>query len=149
MSALLRPASLVAALLLAACTDASQQPTTADDLAAARARWRAANIRSYAYVSRHDCFCPAEVVQPLRAVVDDGQVVEVATVSGGRAMSLEWRKTVEGLFAVVEEEQRRRPDQLFVRFDAERGYPVRIEYGVKDVSVDGGGRIEVLSFEVR
>lgn len=122
-SSLIVPALLVA--LTASCA-------TNDDhgLGAARARWAEQHLTTYKITSQTGCFCPFEMVDPIRLVVTADQVTAASYVADQRAVSdviLRNQLTVEGAFDKIQDALDRHAADLKVTFDPQRGYPTSIQ----------------------
>lgn len=124
-------------LLLAGCgaTDVSNagEARTAppETLEEARQRWQESQIVNYVVTAQMSCYCPQELVQPIRLEVEEGAVVS----SEGLKQPLEnfapedaQRLTVEGLFQFIEEASSREAETLEVAYDVDYGFPRSINY---------------------
>ena len=131
---------VVLALFAAAC-DNPLSPT--DDLEEARRKWRREGISTYSFTVTQSCFCVEDARGPFRVTVSGGAVVSVTDPASGapRAVSEFVPLTVEALFdrvqMAIDDD-----DELDVRYDADLGYPRRIEINLSQQPVDGGLEIE-------
>ncbi len=127
------PRLLVAAAILAAlagCEGGPFSPSEQRELEAARARWNAANIRSYTVEQRISCFCSPHLNFLTRVVVEVGVVVEAVPVEelpfGFEPSLLGW-VTVEEAFDRIENLSRSSHlKELEVEYDPVLGYPTRV-----------------------
>ena len=132
--------SILLLLALGACGDNLTSPATR------RARWEARATPNYTYVSSYSCECPPDYASPLQVIVSNDVVTSVRTLGTGQALPLTYRPTIDELFDLIEREQRDRPANLEVSYDAGLGYPTRIKYGTPEN--DGGGIITVTSLTI-
>lgn len=113
-------------------SDAGEARTAPPEtLEEARQKWHELNIENYAVTAQMTCFCPQELVQPIRLEVQGGNVVS----SEGLKQPLEslapadaQRLTVDGLFQFVEDAKRREAHTLEVSYDSAYGFPAVINY---------------------
>ena len=127
-------------LVLAACGDDLISPE------ARRARWEARGTANYTYVSSYSCECVPEFASALQVTVANDVVASVRSVATGQPVPLTHRTTIDGLFDLIDTEQRTRPANLEVSYDAALGYPTRIKYGTPEN--DGGAVITVTSLTI-
>lgn len=116
------PALLLAAL---SCSDGTG-PSAFNQLLAARMRWAQAQPPAYRYTVRLSCFC--EDVRSLEVEVVNGTVVALRDPDTGEALPLtdHRARTVEGLFAVVQDAIGRDAHSLTATYDATWGFPTAI-----------------------
>ncbi len=104
-----------------------------DELGRHRRQFQTAVGTSYQVTYQNDCFCPVEVMQPVRLTVRSGAVVEVIRVSDGTAVPpAMWSayhpvdRVFDEIVAGFENGARR----VRVDYDARYGYPadVLIDY---------------------
>jgi hypothetical protein len=127
-------------LALAGCGDNLTSPETR------RARWEAHGAQNYTYVSSYSCECAPDFASALETTVRNDVVAAVRSGSTGQPVPLTYRPTIDGLFDLIATEQRTRPANLEVSYDATLGYPTRIKYGTPEN--DGGAVITVTSLTI-
>ena len=131
------------ALLAAAvsCSDATSPRPRPAELQAARARWRAQNLHTYAVVVQHSCFCAN--VNPLYTVVVNDRVVGVLDLQSNQSLDPTLSQSVDDLFDFIERAFDRHAEMIRVEFDPVKGFPTAIDY-------DGSARIadDEISFRV-
>ena len=114
-------------------------PDDADDLAAARRRWRAAALEEYRFQITLQCYCGGGG-QPMLVHVRDGAVVGVAPVDPGAprplTMSLDAYYSVERLFETIERAIARDAHELRVTYHPRLGYPVDAYIDLEKNTVD-------------
>jgi len=125
---------------LTACGDNLTSPETR------RARWEARSTENYTYVSSYSCECVTDFAAPLQVTVTNDVVTAVKNLATGQPVPLTYRPTIDGLFDLIATEQRSRPANLEVSYDAALGYPTRIKYGTPEN--DGGAVITVSSLTI-
>ncbi len=132
-----RRAAAIAAAFAAACLGAGLGvcgPAAAgprEDLAHARAAWKAAHISNYEYGYNKYCACHKENPPETLVTVRDGKVVRVRhrpfgydrEVEAPRGLEYYW--TVDGLFDLVAKALARKAE-VRAEYDAKLGYPTRI-----------------------
>ena len=131
---------LLLLLALSACGDNLTSPDVR------RARWEARGTENYTYVSSISCECLPDYASALQVTVTDDIVTSVRSVATGQPVPLTYRPTIDGLFDLIDTEQRTRPDDLEVTYDATLGFPTRIKYGTPEN--DGGAIITVTSLTI-
>ena len=117
---------LTALLLLAACAS----PTApANRLAEQRALWAAQGLTDYTFDVKKVCYCPAYLVADVRITVVGGVITGVTDIATGDALGpdlMEYFRTINGLFDLVQDAYNRNAHEVQVEFDPSRGYPTRI-----------------------
>ncbi len=114
------------AVLLPSC---EVSPTDLDRNTAfreAREQWTLANVSSYSYTVRRNCFCAAATQGPARVEVRNGQTVSVTAAAGATAFdraAFDAYDTVDELFQQVERAMDAKPFRLAVSYDTELGFP--------------------------
>ena len=118
----------VAALLVAvaSCGDSTAPGTPNTELAVARARWRAQNLHTYAFILQRTCFC-ANTDRLYVAVLAD-TVAEVIDFDSGEAVDRGLGQTVDDLFAFIQSAQDRGVQLIRADFDGVKGFPTSIDY---------------------
>ena len=133
----MRQRTLLATLLLAACSDTHPVGTQLLlSLRAAHARWESRGIDSYELTVRRVCYCA--FVDPVRVRVVDGSIVSWTVVPTGEpapAILAERIPDVPGLFAIVKEAAVE-ADDLDTRFDPVYGFPTEISIDWDEAAVD-------------
>ena len=113
-------------VMLAACSDATAPD---EKLNAARRRWAQQGPASYSMVVHRSCECTPEGAGPVLVRVRNGAVESrqyTATGASVPASLADVFPSVEGLFQLIEDARRQRPNSLEVRYDATLGYPTLI-----------------------
>jgi len=81
---------------------------------------------SYRITVQNNCFCPLEVLRPVRLTVRNGAITEAVRRSDNTALPpAEWRayRTVDGVFAEISAGLRRGARRVAVDYDSRDGYP--------------------------
>lgn len=122
---------LLAAMLVSGCTGGEMELKPVADLDAAKALWVGAGVDKYEMTIEQRCYCPLELVQPIRISVKGDEIVAVK----GLEMAIEKEdlakselKTVTKLFEFLEQAKAGQPQKLIERYNPQYGYPERIEY---------------------
>ena len=115
------------ALLVAAisCSD-GMGPGPITDLEAARARWRAQNLHTYAFTLQRSCFCVN--VHPLYVLVMSDTVAGVFDLETGEWVDRRLGETVDGLFTFIENAITSRARLIRADYDAQKGFPTEIDF---------------------
>jgi hypothetical protein len=121
-----RLAGLAALVLAISCNDATGPGPLNRDLEAARQRWRAQNLHTYAFTLQRSCFCAN--IHPLYVLVLSDTVAGVLDLETGETADRHLGETVEGLFAFIENAIDRRAKVIRAEYDATKGFPTEIEY---------------------
>src|SRR5262245_7407605 len=135
----MRTPLLLCALLagLAACSSPSApgqaKGDPADQLARNQLRFHATVGDTYRVTLENQCFCPLEVLRPVRLTVRDGTITEVTRLSDGTAVPrAEWRayRTVDDIFAEIASGLSRGAQRVTAEYDGRYGFPqnVLIDY---------------------
>jgi hypothetical protein len=125
----MKPLRLAALALLAtvlSCGDAVGPRRGGSDLTAARLRWRALDLHTYAITLRRSCFCAN--VDPLYVAVVDDRVAGVVDLRTGEPVDPSLGETVEDLFDFIETALERPAASIRATYDAGKGFPVEIDY---------------------
>jgi hypothetical protein len=121
----------VACLLLACTVFEPATPDLAEELSARRAAWDALGIVDYFHVANMLCYCPPDLLTPVRLEVVDGRIVAAEDLETGEpvpvvTMAGEPRYyTVDDLFRVIERALANGA-RLEVEYDPEMHYPRHI-----------------------
>jgi hypothetical protein len=122
-----------------------------DDLVAAQARWRSANLASYDYDFAITCFCLYPGSGRVTISVRNGQFTSAVTTDSGIAVdSSSFRSylTMEEVFGSVRRMFEAKPPQFSASYDPMLGYP--LEASASDPSVgDAYLTIQVLAVRPR
>jgi hypothetical protein len=122
----IRIAAIALLSLGVSCSDAtSPRPQTAE-LEAARLRWRAQNLHTYAAVIQRGCFCGN--VNPLYVAVVNDAVAGVLDLETGEAVDTRLGETIDDLFDFVEGAIEGHAATIRAEFDPGRGFPTMIEF---------------------
>jgi hypothetical protein len=140
---LLRALTAVA-VLSAGCGDAAGPTGPQSAFEAARARWEAADPAAYSFVAFRSCECLPDAVGPVRIVVSTGAILEARRVSDDALVDASLWFTIDGLFDLIASELERLPDRVEAEYDAARGFPTEVTYGMPEV--DAGATITITEF---
>ena len=137
-------AILILSLLLSACGAKTE-------LGKNRDKWDAANIRHYTFELTVSCFCPFMEIMPIVVEVEDGKIVSMRDVNGQPVAGefsqyIEEAATIEGLFALTEENLSN-PDKVEVTYDAQYGFPISIRVDRIEMAMDDEISYYVESFK--
>ena len=119
-------------------------------LQTARARWAAQHPPSYRYVVQKGCFCPVNIVQPVRIEVRDGAALSMANAETGApvpAADFEDVATLDHLFVLIQRAIDQGADRVEVRYDEALGYPTLISIDHISNAVDDEVSYSVEHFE--
>ena len=116
------------ALLVVAmsCSDAVGPGHAVTDLAAARQRWRAQNLHTYAFTIQRSCFCAN--IHPLYVLVLSDTVAGVLDFETGEWVDRQLGETVEGLFTFIQNATDRPARLIRAEYDHAKGFPTEIDY---------------------
>lgn len=156
MSVSLRLMAASALVLLAGCEvmasgdSQSQVAPAPKTLSEANELWQQKEIRDYQATVQRTCYCPADLVQPIRLTVVGGKVAEfegleqpVENMTRADAQGL----SVEGLFGFIRQAQERDPHKLEVTYDARLGFPTRIIYDGHPMIADDERQYQLTDFK--
>ena len=131
----IRLASLALMILAVSCRDATGPEHQIKQLDAARQRWRAQNLHTYAFTLQRSCYCLN--VNPLYVAVLSDTVVGALDLETGEYVDRKLGETVDGLFSFVEHAIANRAHLIRVVYDPEQGFPTEIDYdGVAQAADD-------------
>ena len=125
----MNPLRLAGVTLLAfavSCSDAAGPGQHVTDLEAARQRWRAENLHTYAFTIQRSCFCVN--IHPLFVVVVSDTVAGVLDVTTGTPVDRQLGETVDGLFTFIQNAIDRHAQKIDVMYDPTKGFPTQIDY---------------------
>jgi Family of unknown function (DUF6174) len=128
--------SLPAASFLAGCGVSSPTSPVGRDVAAARAVWQRAGLRSYVITSSLSCFCAPEYSAAMTVTVHNGVVTAITNTASGAPQPLNIRQPVDSIFANLARQAAESPALLSAQFDAAYGYPVHAMFG--SLAADAG-----------
>jgi hypothetical protein len=116
------------ALLVAgiSCSDASGPARQVTDLEAARQRWRAQNLHTYAFTIQRSCFCAN--THPLYVLVLSDTVAGALDLQTGESVDRRLGETVEGLFTFIQNATDRPAQLIRAEYDGAKGFPTEIDY---------------------
>lgn len=120
---------LVVSLLAAGCAGAGKDNTPVLDFQQAQAVWQAHGIDSYEVTLWQTCFCPPDLLQPMRVTVREGTVIDVEGLEQpiNHPDILDPRRlTIDGLLGVIDK-ARHSAETLVAEYDQRYGFPVRLE----------------------
>jgi hypothetical protein len=121
-----RLAVLASLVLAISCRDAVGPVRPLTDLDAARQRWRAQNLHTYAFTLQRSCACTN--VDPLNVLVVGDTVAGAFDLESGVWVDSQLGETVEDLFTLVQNATNNPPRLIRVQYDAAKGFPTEIDY---------------------
>lgn len=136
----------------AASSGGSKSPsvTPPDNLEDARKLWQQRGVGTYAITAQMTCYCPPDLVQPIRLEVEAGTLVSwkgldrpLENLTSNDAQRL----TVEGLFEFIDKAQRREAHKLEVSYDRQYGFPKRIDYDGHPMIADDERQYRLTDFD--
>ena len=112
-------------------TDALKQAQA--ELDKHRALWTSSRAGDYSFVLAPMCFCPQDLLDPVRITVVNGVVASVTYVESGKTPEHDGfgrYVTIDDLFDTIQEAIDRKASQITVTYDPETGYPTdtRLDY---------------------
>lgn len=122
----IRLAGLALLVVAVSCRDAVGPARQLTDLEAARQRWNAQNLHTYAFILRRACFCGN--VQPLYVLVVSDTVAAVLDFETFEGVDRRLGETVDGLFTFIQNAIDRRARLIRAEYDATKGFPTEIDY---------------------
>lgn len=117
-------------LLLSACAGSEKEgasPVT--DYPEAMALWQSKAVAGYEVTIEQTCFCPPDLLQPMRVTVRQGKVIDIEGLEqplNHPEVLDERRLTIEGLLSLIAESGKS-ASKLVVQYDQQYGFPVRLE----------------------
>jgi hypothetical protein len=121
-----RLAGFALLILAISCSDASGPGQQVPGLNAARQRWSAQNLHTYAFTMQRSCYCAN--VHPLYVLVVSDTVAGVLDFESGEWVDRRLGETVEGLFTFIQDATDRSVQLIRADFDPAKGFPTRIDY---------------------
>jgi hypothetical protein len=137
-------------LVLAFAAGCARSPfeQRADDLSAARMRWRTAAISSYDFDLEKSCFCIQEALGPVTISVRNGQFAGIFSTDGGTAvdtMLFQEFLTMDRVFETTQRLLDSRPASFTASYDAALGFPTTVAVDPNAQAVDDELTYQVLS----
>jgi hypothetical protein len=121
----IRVAGLALLVVATSCSDAIG-PRPPSDLEAARQRWQAQNLHTYAFTIQRSCFCAN--VHPLYVLVLSDTVAGVLDLETADTVDRQLGETIEGLFNFVQNAIDGHAQMIRAECDAAKGFPTEIDY---------------------
>lgn len=121
-----RLAGLASLVVAVSCSDAVGPGRQVTDLEAARERWRAQNLHTYAFTLQRSCFCAN--VDPLYVLVLSDTVAGALDFETGEWVDRRLGTTVDGLFTFIQNATDRPARLIRAEYDAAKGFPTEIDY---------------------
>jgi hypothetical protein len=122
----IRLASLALLVVAISCSDAIGPTHQVTDLEAARQRWQAQNLHTYAFTIQRSCFCAN--VHPLYVLVVSDTVAGVLDFETGEWVDRQLGETVDGLFTFIQNATDRPAKLIRAEYDSAKGFPTEIDY---------------------
>jgi hypothetical protein len=122
----IRLASLALLVVAISCSDAIGPTHQVTDLEAARQRWQAQNLHTYAFTIQRSCFCAN--VHPLYVLVVSDTVAGVLDFETGEWVDRQLGETVDGLFTFIQNATDRPAKLIRAEYDGAKGFPTEIDY---------------------
>ena len=122
----LRLAGLALLAVAISCSDATGPAHQPTDLEAARQRWQAQDLHTYAFTIQRSCFCAN--VHPLYVLVLSDTVAGVLDLQTGEAVDRQLGETVDGLFTFVQNAIDHHAQLIRADYDDAKGFPTEIDY---------------------
>jgi uncharacterized protein DUF6174 len=137
MSAL-RGLAVILAVVISACSS-PLGPDEARELIVARHRWAERAFPDYTFETRHDCFCPVELIGPVRITVRQGTIESVTRLdTGDPAAAGDWYTIKELFDRIPTMAKEDGVDDMVIRYDATLGFPSSIELRFDEDILDAG-----------
>lgn len=123
-----------------------------DALRDARVRWGRADLDAYAFTLQRGCFCPMELIGPVRIVVRGDSVLSRTYTADGTPVPAQWAPyfgTMEEVFELIDEAIDRSADDLRVSYHRTLGYPVKADIDYVKNAVDDELSLTVSDFTIQ
>lgn len=120
---------LALGLLLTACAGTGKDAEPVSSLAEALSVWQSQAVAGYEVTIKQTCFCPPDLLQPMRVTVREGKVIDIEGLEqplNHPEVLDERRLTVEGLFSLIADSSES-ASKLVVQYDQQYGFPVTLE----------------------
>ncbi|MDX5337221.1 MAG: DUF6174 domain-containing protein [Marinobacter sp.] len=121
--------AVILSVLLAGCAGAGKDASPASSIEEAKSLWQAQGVKGYEVTIEQTCFCPPDLLQPMRVTVREGKVIDIEGLQqplNHPDILDERRLTIEGLLDLVEQ-ARGSADKLLVEYDPHYGFPASQE----------------------
>jgi hypothetical protein len=123
--------AVILSLLLAGCAGAGKDKdmSPVSTVEEARALWQSQGVKGYEVTIEQTCFCPPDLLQPMRVTVREGKVIDIEGLEqplNHPDILDERRLTIEGLLDLIEQ-ARGNADKLVVEYNAQYGFPASLE----------------------
>ena len=128
---------------LLACREQTTQPGLADPYE----RWRSLNLHNYTIDQVRSCFCP-DGGQVVRLTVRSDTIALVMRLSDNSEVPYPkstFYLTVDSLFSII---RNPKSDSLVVEYNAEYGYPERLDINPQLHPVDGGALYQTSNLRI-
>ena len=122
----IRLAGLASLVVAISCSDAIGPGQQVTDLEAARQRWRAQNLHTYAFTIQRSCFCTN--IHPLYVLVLSDTVAGVLDFETFEWVDRRLGETVDGLFTFIQSAADRPARLIRAEYDSAKGFPTEIDY---------------------
>ncbi len=96
-----------------------------------RQLWRSQHLQNYEFIYEQQCFCLPPANTPLKVSIKDDKIIKVVNLTSNQEITdLNFPKTIEQLFDIIDEAIKRHADEILVTYDSSLGYPntVAIDY---------------------
>lgn len=134
----------------AGCT-ASEPSIDARNLEAARTRFASRSQPSYAFTWRIlSCFCSSDSLRPTRITVTNGAITRAVFVDDQRPVAEPERgllRTIDGVFALIEQAIADGADELQVTYDDQYGFPAMLSIDPARTTSDDELSLQLSNFE--
>lgn len=131
----IRLAGLALLVAAASCSDATGPGHQLTDLEAARQRWKAQDLHTYAFTLQRSCFCTN--IHPLYVLVLSDTVAGAFDFETGQWVDQQLGETVDGLFTFIQTATDRPARLIRATYDAAQGFPTEIDYdGAAEIADD-------------
>lgn len=117
-----------------------------------QALWESQNIDSYQFDLQIGCFCLFELVQPVRVVVENGEVSSITYLEDGAPADValfDGFATIDQLFARLAANQAQDPVKFDVTYDETLGIPLSADIDISEMMMDEELQFTVTNFEKR
>lgn len=121
-----------------------------ENLHDARQLWQHSGVEHYRVTAQQTCFCPRELVQPIRLEVENGSVVAMEGLNQPLkhlSQADARRLTVEGLFEFIQKARDRQAHKLEVSYHSKFGFPTLIDYDGHPMMADDELQFRLSDFD--
>lgn len=108
-------------------------------------KWQSQRLQNYGYVYERFCFCPPDLVKPVRIQVRQGAITSVVMADSGVPVEgARWMffQTVDAVFESLIQFAKTERSTISVQYDPVLGYPTNAA-GDIDRAADAGFRIRI------